>query len=602
VVDLRIYRALLGLVAFAVIVFAFSLQSQPQAIGTPPAVAGSFSQAYGTMTNLARSFPDRAPGSAGDAELAAHIQQQLAGVHGFTVQTEDFTADTVDGQRVLENVVATSPGVNSGTIVVVSNRDASGAPAAAGLSGTAVMLELAQALSGETLNRTVMLVSTSGQIGSAGASELAASLAGGPQQVDAVIVLGDLAGSRVRSPVVVPWSDTDRLAPPILVNTLNALVSGQTGLPAAHTGLGGQVARLALPFATTEQAPFAAQGIPAALISLSGDRPAARDTAVAAGGSRIANLGTAVLQTVNALDSGPSVPAPSAYLVLSGKIVPMWAIRLLILALILPVAMTTLDALARTRRRGHLMTRWIGWVLVGALPFAIGLAVLLIARAARGLSVIPPGAVLGGSDAGRGVAITGADGALLGMILLAIVLAQLFLRPVCLRGLARMTAATGRPESPAADAAAVALSVVMCALTLMIWLINPFAALLLVPALHLWMWLAQPGVRSHRLGVAALLLVAIVPPLLIAAYYMVVYGLSPIALAWSIALMIGGAMPVAIAVCWAVSLGCLASALTIAWRAVRAAAAAPEPVVTVRGPTSYAGPGSLGGTESALRR
>jgi hypothetical protein len=280
----------------------------------------------------------------------------------------------------------------------------------------------------------------------------------------------------------------------------------------------------------------------------------------------------------------------------------MWAVRLLILALILPVAMTTLDALARTRRRGHTLLRWIGWVLVGSIPFAIGLGVLLIARLARGLSATPPAAVLGGTAGGRGVAITGADGALLGLILLAIVLAQLFLRPVCLRALARLTAGAQRPESPAADAAAVALSVVMCTLTIVIWLINPFAALLLVPALHLWLWLAQPGVRSSRPGVAALLLIAIVPPLLLAIYYANAYGLSPIALIWSIALMIGGAMPIPIAVCWTVSVGCLASALTIAGRAVRAAAATPEPAVTVRGPTSYAGPGSLGGTESALRR
>ena len=56
------------------------------------------------------------------------------------------------------------------------------------------MLDLARALSGETLNRSVMLVSTSGQIGAAGATQLAQSLVG--QQVDAVIVLGDLAGSR----------------------------------------------------------------------------------------------------------------------------------------------------------------------------------------------------------------------------------------------------------------------------------------------------------------------------------------------------------------------------------------------------------------------
>jgi len=64
----------------------------------------------------------------------------------------------------------------------------------------------------------------------------------------------------------------------------------------------------------------------------------------------------------------------------------------------------------------------------------------------------------------------------------------------------------------------------------------------------------------------------------------------------------GGAMPVAMAACWALALGCLASALVIAVRSVRSAASAAEAPVTVRGPASYAGPGSLGGTKSALRR
>jgi len=264
--------------------------------------------------------------------------------------------------------------------------------------------------------------------------------------------------------------------------------------------------------------------------------------------------------------------------------------------------MTTLDALARTRRRGHTLMRWIGWVLVGAMPFAIGLAVLLVARLAGWLSASPPGAVLGGSDDGRGVAITGPDAAVLVAVLLAILLSQVFLRPICLRALARMTAVAHRPESPAADAASVALSVVLCTLTLVIWVLDPFAALLLVPALHLWLWLAQPGVRSHRPLVAALLLVALVPPVLIATFYATSYGLAPVAFAWSVALMIGGAMPIGIAVCWMLAIGCLASAVVIATRAVRAASSAPEPVVTMRGPTSYAGPGSLGGTESALRR
>ncbi len=66
--------------------------------------------------------------------------------------------------------------------------------------------------------------------------------------------------------------------------------------------------------------------------------------------------------------------------------------------------------------------------------------------------------------------------------------------------------------------------------------------------------------------------------------------------------MPGGAMSVVAALCWAVALGCVSSAFIIGLRAARAAATAAEAPVTVRGPASYAGPGSLGGTKSALRR
>jgi hypothetical protein len=246
--------------------------------------------------------------------------------------------------------------------------------------------------------------------------------------------------------------------------------------------------------------------------------------------------------------------------------------------------------------------RWVGWVLVGAVPFLVGLGVLLLARAAGWLSATPPGAVLGGSAGGRGVALSSGDAAVLGLVAFLILVTLVFVRPLCLRALLRLSDADRRPESPAADAAAVALSIVMCLLTLVMWAINPFAALLLVPALHLWLWLAQPSVRTHRLTVALLLLIAILPPIMIAIYYLDVYGLSPINLLWSIVLMTGATMPITTAVVWSIALGCLASAVVISVRAVRTAEAIAQAPVTMRGPSSYAGPGSLGGTESALRR
>jgi hypothetical protein len=332
------------------------------------------------------------------------------------------------------------------------------------------------------------------------------------------------------------------------------------------------------------------------LLSLSGDRPPAGAVSLGSAG-RLAGLGDAVLGTVNALDNGAAVAAPSAYLVLSGKIVPLWAVRLLVLALLLPVVVTTVDAAARAHRRGHTLVRWFGWVLSSAVPFVVGLMALLIARAGGLLSATPPGAV-----GDPGVKLAGGDLAVLLVVLALVVTSFVFLRPVCLRALTRLPELGRRPVSPAADAAAVALSVVTCVLALVLWVLDPFAALLLVPALHLWLWLAQPGARSRRWSAALLVLLAAVPAVLVLGYYANSYGLSPIGLAWSLALMTGGALPVFTALCWSVALGCLASAIVIAARAMQATTAAPEPTVTVRGPAGYAGPGSLGGTQSALRR
>lgn len=595
-VDPRIYRACLVLVAFAVIVFAFSLQNAPAGLTTSIAPGQFFSGAPALTKRLARAYPRRAPGSKDDVGLAGAVQSQLQHSGGFTVDTDYFSARTAQGARELENVIATRPGLESGQVVVVSDRDAPS------LGGTAAMLELAGALSGETLGRAVTLVSTTGEVGAAGTSELAGELSSEP--VDAVIVLGDLTSLRARQPVVVPWSSTDRLAPLVLRETLSHYVRTAAGIPTANPDLGGQFLRLAFPFSITDQAPLARGGIAAVLLSLSGDRlPTAAsqpsDVALPArSAAQLSALGTAVLQSVNALDAGGSVAAPSSYLVLSGKVVPSWAVRLLVLILILPVAATTVDALARTRRRGHALLRWVVWVLTGVVPFLAGLAGLFLARATGLLRATPPGAVGANSIAAGSSGVA----ALIGVALL-VLLAFVFLRPLCLRVAYSMMSGGRRPQTPAADAAAVALSLVMCLTTLVIWLLNPFAAALLVPALHLWIWLAAPGVRSRRWAVLLLALVAVLPAVAVIVYYAELLGLGPGALVWSGALMIaGGAMPLIAALYWCVTLGCLASVLVIGFRSIRATSATAEQPVTVRGPSSYAGPGSLGGTESALRR
>ncbi len=595
--DPRIYRIGLVVVALAGLVLAFSLENQPGPLSSSLAPdAFSAQNVYTTMSQMAARYPDRPPGSTQDDDLAAQVAGSFRqyGQSGFTsVSTDTFTGATADGTRTLENVVAVRPGIESGSVVVIADRDARGSPAIASLSGTATLIELARDIDGETLHRTVVLASTSGSQGTAGAIRLASTISA---PIDAVIVLGDLASAHVRQPIVVPWSSGQRVAPPLLRNTIAAALNQQASIGAGATSLFGQFVHLAFPLTLSEQAPFGARGIPAALLSLSGERGAAPDAPIA-GADQLGGLGRAVLATISALDSGPSVPASSPYVLLDHKVVPGWAISLFVLALIVPVLLTTIDGLARARRRGHPVWRRLVAVLVPAVPFALAVLVVLGARLIGALAVAPPGPVPAGAVPlhGSGIAVlVAATATAIGSFLL--------LCPVALRFAAGPAGSRARDPKGSSEGAIAALLLVLCVVTIAIWISNPFAAALVVPALHLWLLAISPAGRLRLPARLALLALGLVPVALVVIYYAVTLGLRPLDLAWSATLLIAGhALGVLAALEWSALLGCVAAAAGIL--VVTSRQPRPEPApVTVRGPVTYAGPGSLGGTKSALRR
>src|SRR5207247_2421648 len=63
------------------------------------------------------------------------------------------------------------------------------------------------------------------------------------------------------------------------------------------------------------------------------------------------------------------IPAPRAELFYQRKLVPAWAVRLVVGTLILPALLAAVDAFARVRRRREPMARWLEWALAGAIPF-----------------------------------------------------------------------------------------------------------------------------------------------------------------------------------------------------------------------------------------
>lgn len=590
----RIYRAAFLPLLFVLVIVGFSLSGRPGRLSStlaPDAFDGT--RAFSTLNALAAAFPDRPPGSAGDERLARYVAQAIAtaggsGHHGFQVSLHTVRGQTIAGGRMLTTVVAERPGsTGESPIAVVAHRDAAARGSTAELSATAVLIELARVFAHSESQRTIVLVSTSG--GSGGDAGAAWFGDHAQRPLDGAIVLGDLAGSQARKPFVIGFSANSRIAPEKLLRTLEGAIFQELGVDPGEPGLGVQLAHLAFPLVLGEQAPLDRAGIPAALVQASGERgPQAGERVSEA---RLQSFGRAVLSAVYALDEGPDLGSPAgAHLVLGRKLMPGWAVRLLVFALLLPVLVACIDALARLRRRGQPVGVLLVWtVTCGAPLFATALFAMLLAR----IGIVaapagqPPAQAL--ASIGSAPAATLASGLVLLLALLS--------WPALVRRL-------GLPLRPSPHAGAVALMLVLAAVCLLVWLLNPFACLLLVPAAHACLLACSSAGQRRAVRVLAVAL-ALVPLAALLAIYASDLGLGPAGLAESAVLLLaGGQVGLIAALLWSLALGCLLAVLLLGREPgpPRVEGTGEPGRIFTRGPLSYAGPGSLGGTESALRR
>jgi hypothetical protein len=593
----RLYRAAFLPFVFALVIAAFSLTGRPSPLHStlaPDAFEGR--RAFSELSALAVQFPDRRPGSRGDQALAAYVARSLRGLGGtagggFTVHTSHFTGQTIDGERALTTVVATRPGSTGETpIVILAHRDAASAGARAELSGTAALLELARVFASRGTQRSIVVVSTSGGTGGdAGAADF---LARDPGPFDAAISLGDLAGSAQRKPFVVPFSGGYGSAPVQLQRTVDDAIKLEGATDPGTPSAIGQLAHLAFPLTVGEQGRLNAAGIPAVLVQVTGERgPASADRVSVA---RLEGLGRSVLAAVDALDSGPDISSSmQTGLLVAPKMIPAWALRLLAGMLLLPPLIVVADGLARARRRRLAVARWSLWTLLCAVPFMVAalfaflLAVVGIISAAPGEPIPPNALSFGASAAATVVAVA-----------LALGLAWL-VWPMLVRRL-------GLSAAPSSDAAGVGMLLVLLAVAVVVWIANPAAALLLLPGIHLWLLIASPELRPRPLGALALVGAGLLPLALLIAFYADQLGLGPGRVAWMAVLLVaGGHVGLAAALLWTLSLGCAAATVMLAVTISSpplGSGGEDDDEITIRGPLSYAGPGSLGGTESALRR
>jgi hypothetical protein len=594
--DPRLYRVAFVPVLLALLVAAFSLQDRPPAMGTtlPP---DGFDQVRAdlTLASLASRFPDRRPGSPGDERLAHEIATQLRATVPGTVEEHRYQGETIDGTRNLVDVVATRPGEPGPGIVVVAHRDAAtgpGRPAKADLSATAALLELARLGADGRLRRTVTFISTSGGSGGfAGAREEARRLGG---RADAVLVLGDVASARVRRPFVTVFSDGRGQAPIQLQRTVQAAVRAEVGSDAGAARGPTQWLRMAVPVTIGEQGPFLRAGQPTVLLSASGERPPAADAPLRAG--RMLSFGRAALRVLYALDTARDLAQPPRDdLVVRGKVLPGWAVRLLVGTLLLPPLLVGVDALARLRRRGSPLGAWGVWTLSCALPFLMACMFAVILAAVGLISVAPPAPIppsvldLGGGPIVAFVAIV-----------LVFALGWLLVRPALLyaAGAARPTRRQSGVEMPGA---VVAVGLTTSIVALGLWLANPYAAALVIPAAHLWFWALTPDLRLPRPASLLLVLAALLPLALVALVDGRAFGLDVPHGVWFWTILVaGGHIPLGSWILWCVLWGCAIAAALLAVRRPRPKDEEPEEI-TVRGPVTYAGPGSLGGTPSSTR-
>jgi hypothetical protein len=593
-IEPRVYRAAFVPALLALVLTMFSLQSRPRPLdqGLPADVLFDGRLAAIESARIAEREPDRRPGRPGNLRTAERVAE-VFDANGFPAPVlQRFTHDG----KELVNVVARRAGRLQRQIVIVAARDAAVVPEATGSAAdTAALIELARVFEGRPSRKTLVLASVDGSnLGEVGTERLLSELPS-PELVDGIIVMSDLASPTRRGPFVQAWSNDASRAGIGLQRTVSESISQELHFDPGGSGALGQLARLSFPIGIGPQGVLLDAGYDVVRISGSGELPPEGDGPIESiDEDTIGALGRATLRTFTALDLGPRPEhGPDSYVTAVSQVLPGWVISLLAGALLLPALVASVDAFARVRRRRIDVLPWLRWLGAWTAPFLAGYAAAELLALAGATPSPPPAPV-----PPEVLPVDGAALAVLAGVAVAMVLALLLARWLAARPDPRLAT----PEGPGP---AVAVALVLSVSSLLLWVANPYAGLMTVPAAHLWLLaLLLKGPPPRRLRVLLLVLGAL-PPLLVAVYYLFALSMDPVAGAWYLLMLVTGhTVPPGTAFVACVMLGTLCAAAELVYRqpaATPSEEASPEGP-SVFGPGRYAGPGSLGGTESALRR
>jgi hypothetical protein len=534
VIEPRIYRAAFVPALLVVVLTMFSFESRPRPVpqGLAADVLFDGNQAANLATRIAAEAPDRRAGSAGDRAMAMLVADTFAargfgGGGGTRPVVQRFT----HAGRRLVNVIGRRAGSSRRQIVIVAARDAAAIPEVPGSAAdTAALMQLARVYQGRPSQRTLVLASIDGSnLGEVGARELVSELPE-PGLVDAILVMSDLGSRTSDGPLLQAWSNDSTRAGIGLQRTVAESIRQELGSSAGGSGTLGQLARLSFPIGIGSQGVLLDRGYDAVRISGSGELPPEGDgPPEAIDPDRLGSLGRATLRTVTAIDEGSRPEhGPKSYITAVSQVLPGWVLSLLAGSLLLPVLVASVDAFARARRRHVDVLRWMRWLAAWVAPF---LAALALAQflALVGATPSPPPAPVPPD-------VLPLDGAALG------VLAGVLVAMVLAFFLARWLAARPDPELQREPdlGAGVALGLTIAAGSLLLWLVNPYAGLLVVPAAHLWMLLALTRPLPNRRVRLTLIAVGLTPALLVAVYYMFALSVDPLSGIWYVLMLVTG--------------------------------------------------------------
>ena len=488
-VNGRLYRIAWLAVATPLLLLAFTV-STPSAL-PPPQLPPTFDgEAAAAAARTLETDPQylakvRPPGSNLDFVAASWFAEQMSAI-GLRARYDDFTATIPGvGSTRMRNVVAVVPGRSPQTIVVMAHRD----NGANGLvlhrdnaAATAALVQIAQNYTRVKPEHTLAFVSTDGGTTGGLGARWFVEHDQAAKSVAAVVNLDTIATSG-KPGVAIAGPGPHSPSPTLLASTI-ARLTDQTRQTPTRPSLFGQLLDLAFPLSLYEQWPFLRRGISAVTVTTAGDHPVSDPSVEQLDTTRLGQVGGGAQALVASLEQGLELSqGTSSYVYFAGRIVHGWAIALVLTALFVPFAVTSVDLFARCRRRHvplgpafRAYRRRLGFWLWLGLLFEL---FALFGAFPDGASVPPDPASSAGGDWPR-----------LALLLFVVIALGSWL--VARRRLVPTRPATAEEELAGQTAALLVLGLV----ALLVMATNVYALLLFLPSMHAWLWLPQVRGRS----------------------------------------------------------------------------------------------------------